>query len=100
MQQSHPNVKFRDSATAMTSKVGSAGSSIALNQGVYKALAAIDLKGADAATKYYVQRQLLEFRLAGVDKDEATRTRLKTLLDKLVDLQSTFDRNISDDQRS
>jgi thimet oligopeptidase len=100
MQQVHPDAKFRDSATAMTSKVGAAGSSLALNQGVYKALAAVDVNSADSATKYYVQRQLLEFRLAGVDKDDATRARLKTLLDKLTDLQSAFDRNISDDQRS
>ncbi len=100
LQQVHPDAKFRDSATAMTSKVGAAGSALALNQGVYKALAAIDLTKADAATKYYVQRQLLEFKLAGVDKDDATRAKLKTLLDKLTDLQSTFDRNISDDQRS
>ncbi len=100
LQQVHPDAKFRDSATAMTSKVGAAGSALALNQGVYKALTAIDMTKADAATKYYVQRQLLEFKLAGVDKDDATRAKLKTLLDKLTDLQSTFDRNISDDQRS
>ena len=100
LQQVHPDAKFRDSATAMTSKVGAASSSLALNQGVYKALGAIDLSGADAATKYYVQRQLLEFKLAGVDKDDATRAKIKTLLDKMTDLQSAFDRNISDDQRS
>jgi Zn-dependent oligopeptidase len=100
MQQVHPDAKFRDSATEMTSKVGAASSSLALNQGVYKALAAIDLTHADATTKYYVQRQLLEFKLAGVDKDDATRTKLKGLFDKLTDLQSAFDRNISDDQRS
>lgn len=100
LQQVHPDAKFRDSATAMTSKVGAASSSLALNQGVYRAMAAIDVTNADAATKYYVQRQLLEFKLAGVDKDDATRAKLKTLLDKLTDLQSAFDRNISDDQRS
>ncbi|HET9802131.1 MAG TPA: hypothetical protein VFP96_02730, partial [Candidatus Acidoferrum sp.] len=43
LQQVHPDAKFRDSATAMTSKVGAATSSLALNQGVYKALAAIDV---------------------------------------------------------
>jgi len=100
MQQIHPDAKFRDAAVAMTSKVGEAASSLALNQGVYNALAAIDLSGADSATKYYVQRQLLEFRLAGVDKDDETRGRLKKLFDKLTDLQSAYDRNISDDQRS
>ena len=100
LQQVHPDAAYRDAATAMTSKVGAAGAALALNQGVYKALAAIDLGGADPATRYYVQRQLLEFRLAGVDKDDQTRARLKKLQDKLVDLQSAFDRNISDDQRS
>src|SRR5882672_11116437 len=65
--QVHPDAKYRDSAAAMTSKIGAAASTLALNQGVYKALAAIDLSGADAATKYYVRRQLLEFKLAGVD---------------------------------
>jgi len=100
LQQVHPDAKYRDSATGMTSKVGEAYSSLALNQGVYKALAAIDISGADSTTRYYVQRQLLEFRLAGVDKDDETRARLKKLLDKLTDLQSAFDRNISDDQRS
>ncbi len=98
--QVHPDARYRDSATAMTSKIGAAASTLALNQGVYKALEAIDLSGTDAATKYYVQRQLLEFKLAGVDKDDATRDRLKKLFDKLTDLQTAFDRNISDDQRS
>ena len=100
LQQVHPDAAYRDAATAMTSKVGAAGAALGLNQGVYKALAAIDLSAADPATRYYVQRQLLEFRLAGVDKDDQTRARLKKLQDKLVNLQSAFDRNISDDQRS
>ena len=43
------------------------------------ALSSLDLSKADAATKYYVERQLLEFRLAGVNKDEATRNKLKEL---------------------
>ena len=34
---------------------------LALNQAVYKALAALDVSKADPATKYYVQRTLLEF---------------------------------------
>lgn len=37
----------------------------------------LDLSQTGAATRYYVPRQLLEFRLAGVDKDDATRARLK-----------------------
>jgi thimet oligopeptidase len=100
MEQVHPDAAFRDHATAMVTKASAASTAIALNHEVYSALAAIDLSKADAATKYYVQRQLLEFRLAGVDKDDATRTRLKKLNDQATEEQSMFDRNISDGKKT
>jgi thimet oligopeptidase len=98
MEQVHPDAGFRDHATAMLTKASAAQTAIALNHDVYNALAALDLSKADAATKYYVQRQLLEFRLAGVDKDDATRARLKKLNDQATEEQSMFDRNIADGQ--
>jgi thimet oligopeptidase len=100
MQQVHPDSSFRDRATAMTTKIGAALSALSLNRAVYDALAAIDISHADPATRYYVKRQLLEFRLAGVDKDDATRDRLKKLNEELTDEQSMFDRNISDSRNS
>jgi thimet oligopeptidase len=99
MEQVHPDATFRDHATAMVTKASAAQTAIALNHDVYNALAALDLSKADPATRYYVQRQLLEFRLAGVDKDEATRARLKKLNDEATEENSMFDRNISDGQK-
>jgi thimet oligopeptidase len=99
MEQVHPDAAFRDKATAMLTKASAAQTAIALNHDVYNALAALDLSKSDAATRYYVQRQLLEFRLAGVDKDDATRARLKKLSDQATDEQSMFDRNISDGKK-
>ena len=99
MEQVHPDSAFRDHATAMLTKASAAQTAISLNHAVYNALAALDLSKAEAATKYYVQRQLLEFRLAGVDKDDATRARLKILNDQSTEEQSMFDRNISDDKK-
>jgi thimet oligopeptidase len=99
MEQVHPAAMFRDQATAMLTKATAAQTAIALNHDVYNALAALDLSQADPATRYYVQRQLLEFRLAGVDKDEATRARLKKLQEQASAEQSMFDRNISDGQK-
>ena len=96
MQQVHPDAMYRDHATAMVRKVSAAATALSLNRQVYDALSAIDPAHADPATRYYLQRLLLEFRLAGVDKDEATRTKLKQLSDQLTDEQSMFDRNISD----
>src|SRR6202790_4350595 len=98
MEQVHPDATFRDHATAMLTKASAAQTAIALNHDVYNALAALDLSKADAATRYFVQRQLLEFRLAGVDKDDATRARLKKLNDQATEEQSMFDRNIADGQ--
>jgi thimet oligopeptidase len=100
LQLVHPDSAYRDAATAMNTKVSSAQSALSLNQGVYKALASLDLAQADPATRYYVQRQLLEFRLAGVDKDDATRKKLNQLNDRLADDQSMFERNIADDART
>src|SRR5713101_9425481 len=97
--QVHPDAKVRDSATNMVSKASAAQTALALNRDVYQALSGLDVAKSDAATQYYVKRQLLEFRLAGVDKDDATRTQLKKLNDQLTDEQSAFDRNISDDQK-
>jgi thimet oligopeptidase len=100
MQQVHPDATFRDHATEMVRKASAAATALTLNHQVYEALSALDVSQADAATRYYVQRQLLEFKLAGVDKDEATRNRLKKLQDDLTEQQSMFDRNISDGQKT
>ena len=100
MFQVHADAAFRDLATKMLQKATAFQTAVSLNHDVYNALAALDLSNSDAGTRYYVQRQLLEFRLAGVDKDEATRARLKKLNDDLTGQVSMYERNIADDQRS
>ena len=100
MFQVHADAAFRDLATKMLQRATAFQTAVSLNHDVYNALAALDLSKFDAATRYYVQRQLLEFRLAGVDKDEATRARLKKLNDDLTGQVSMYERNIADDQRS
>ncbi|MBI3478270.1 MAG: Zn-dependent oligopeptidase [Acidobacteria bacterium] len=100
MFQVHPDAAFRDRASTMTQKANAVLTALSLNRDVYKALSDLDLSKTDPVTRYYVQRQLLEFRLAGVDKDDATRARLKQLNDDLVGEVTLFERNIADDQRS
>ena len=93
----HPDAAFRDHGSAAKVKSSAAWTALNLNPDVYHALASIDLAGADAETKYYVELQLLESRLAGVDKSPAVRAELKRLNDALTEQISTFERNISDD---
>jgi len=97
MQKVHPDGAFRDRATAITTKAAGKQTDLSLNREVYRALASLDVSSSDAATRYYVQRQLLEFRLAGVDKDDATRTHLKQLQERLEEEKSAFEHNITDD---
>jgi thimet oligopeptidase len=90
----------RDQAQLEAQRVAQAASALSLNRAVYEALAAIDLGGANpsisAATKHYIERTLLSYRLAGVDKDQATRDRLQSLHDKATQLSLTFSRNIQE----
>ena len=86
----------RDQAQLEAQRVAMAGSALSLNRAVYEALMAIDLEGASPATRYFVQRTLLGYRLAGVDKDQATRDRLQALHEKATHLSLDFSRNIQE----
>jgi len=92
----------RDQAQAEAQRVAQAGSALSLNRAVYEALAAIDLDGAGSlgsatpATKHFVQRTLLGYRLAGVDKDQATRDLLHSLHERATRLSLEFSRNIQE----
>ncbi len=86
----------RDQAQVEAQRVSMAGSALSLNRGVYDALVAVDLNGCSATTKHYVERTLLGYRLAGVDKDEATRNHLQALHEKATRLSLEFSRNIQE----
>jgi thimet oligopeptidase len=100
IEQVHPDSAMRDAAEKYTQKVSAFGSELSLNRKVYEALSAMDVSKADDVTKFYVEKTLRDFRLAGVDKDEATRTKIKALLDELVLIGQDFARNIRDDVRT
>ncbi len=95
----HPDSAMRDTAEKISQRVSAFGTELSLNRQVYDALAALDLSGADATTRYYVENTLREFRLSGVDKDDATRKKIKELNDELVLIGQEFSRNIREDKR-
>jgi thimet oligopeptidase len=86
----------RDQAQMEAQRVAMAGAALSLNREVYDALKAIKLDDASPATKHYVERTLLGYRLAGVDKDQATRDRLQALHEKATKLSLEFSRNIQE----
>jgi thimet oligopeptidase len=86
----------RDQAQDEAQRVSIAGSALSLNRAVYDVLAAIELEGASAATKHYVERTLLGYRLAGVDKDQATRDHIQALNERATRFSLEFSRNIQE----
>jgi thimet oligopeptidase len=92
----HPDKAVRDKARELTQAVAEAATALSLNQEVYRALEAIDMAGADPATVHYVSQILLNYRLAGVDKDDATRDRLRQLSDQATEISLTFAKNVQE----
>jgi thimet oligopeptidase len=90
--------ELRDKAQALTQEATAASTALALNQAVYRALAALGAPG-DGATRHYLEHTLLEYRLAGVDRDAATRAKIKTLQDRITELGLAFERSVHDDVR-
>jgi thimet oligopeptidase len=100
LEETHPDPAYRDTASAVRREADQFLTDLSLNRQVYDAIRAVDVSGADAATKYFVERTLRDFRLAGVDKDEATRKRIAALNDSIVAIGQAFQKNIRNDTRS
>ena len=98
MQEVHPDEKFRSASEKMSQKVSAMMTDISLNRAVYDALTAMDAAGADNETRFYIDKTLRSFRLAGVDKDDETRKKIKALNDELVLIGQEFARNIREDK--
>src|SRR5947207_2281354 len=91
--------ELRDKAQSLTQTANAAYTALNLNQRVYLALAALP-SPADGATRHYLEHSLLEYRLAGVDRDDATRAKIKALQDEITALGLTFERAVHDDVRT
>jgi thimet oligopeptidase len=99
MAELHPDAATRDMGDELDRSVNAFMDEIPLRTDVYTALKAIDLRGADAGTRHYLERELRQFARSGVDKTEATRARLKELRDQLTQAMTEFSRNLREGTR-
>jgi thimet oligopeptidase len=95
----HPDVAIRDAADACRQAMTEVYSDLTLSRPIYDAVSGMDMAAADAGAQRFVEKLLLIFRLAGVDRDETTRLKVKALNDEIVAIGQEFTRNISDDVR-
>jgi len=94
----HPDAASRAAGERCTVQASALGSEIALDRGIYDIVAGLDLSGEDAATKYWIAQDLADFKRAGVNRDDATRAKVKALRDEITTLGNKFESNINEDQ--
>ena len=99
-QQAHPDPQVRKIAEEYDQKFSNLETEIQLSRPIFDAIAAIDLSSADPKTRRFAEITLRDFRRSGVDKDSATRQKIRKLKEELVILEQNFDKNIREDVRS
>ncbi len=97
----HPDEGMRDAAETCRQELAKLSSELELDRELYDAVVAIAPRNesSDEETRRYVEHTLRDFRRAGVDRDDATRQRVKNLHEELVALGQEFNRNIRSDTR-
>ncbi len=100
MQAVHPDEKVREAARECEKVASKFHTELSLDQDLYKAISAVATKGLDADTARMVEHNIRDFKRAGVDKDEATRAKIKALNEELTDVGQAFQKQIADDVRT
>jgi thimet oligopeptidase len=97
--QAHPDAAIRDRADAAEQAVAATSNEVRQDRRLYDALSAVDADGLDDDATRMLEMALRDFRRAGVDRDDATRERLRDLAERDKTLSQAFERNVSDDVR-
>ena len=95
-----PDPDLRTAGEQCAQLLSEIGTDLSLSRPIFETVSQLDVSGEEPATRHSVEKTLLGFRLSGVDKDEATRQLILELINVLVNIGQTFDRNIRDDVRT
>ena len=96
--QSSPIKEVRDAANDCVPKLSDLNTQVSLSRLIYDRLSAIPQKGLDEKTAYTLNHQLTEYKLSGVDKDDATRAKVTELQKQITETGLKFDNNINADK--
>src|SRR5881396_2161725 len=86
----HPDAAVRATADKWYQESERFATDLALNRPLYDAFVDLDVSKEDPDTKYAVRKILRDFRLAGVDRDQATRARVRELRDEMTAIGQAF----------
>lgn len=94
LAQVHPDSDVRDAADGIERDVQELATEIGLDQQVHAVLAGLDADGLSADATRLLDHTLRDYRRSGVDRDEATRERLRELSRAELETSQEFSRNI------
>ncbi|ESQ87213.1 hypothetical protein ABAC460_20800 [Asticcacaulis sp. AC460] len=98
ISQSSASKDIRTAAEACVPKLSDLGTAVGLSRPIYDRLSGIPTAGLDSSTTFTLNKVLTNYRLAGVDKDDATRGKVKTLQTEITEIGLKFAANIRDDK--
>jgi thimet oligopeptidase len=100
LKEIHPEAAVRTLAEQGAQDADRLRTERGLDRALYDVLDATDPSGLDAQATRVREHVLRDFRRSGVDRDDATRDRLREISERLTLLDQDFSRNIRDDVRS
>lgn len=99
----HPDAAVRDRADELSQQVQKYVTELGQDRDLFAVFDALDAgpgSGLDDGARRVLEHTLRDFRRTGVDRDDATRDRLRELSERSVKLSQDFGRTIRDDVRS
>jgi len=94
-----PDGATRDAARVCAQEAAKLASDVSLDKRLFEAVKVIDVSAADAETKRMVALTLRDYKLAGIELDDAKRTRASELDEQIVKVGQEFEKNIAEDTR-
>jgi thimet oligopeptidase len=95
----HPLEAVRSRGEAAMQEVQKLDTDLSLDRELYEVFAAVDGSELDPTARRLLDKTLLDFHRGGVDKDDATRSRVKELSERAILVGQEFSKNIRDDVR-
>ena len=95
----HPDAGVRGAGLELEQEFSSFETELSLDREVYERLTRTSLEHLSATDRRVVEHGVRDYKRSGVDRDEATRTRIQALSDELVRVGQAFDLAIVGDVR-
>ncbi len=95
----HPDKKVRDNAEKEIQKLSKFFPKLYSREDLYRAVKTVSPRNLDPVARRFREKELLNFKLSGIEKSVPVRREIKKMIAKMVKLGQVFDRTIKDDVR-